>query len=82
MSNILILPVLIPLLTGAFLLLFRFSKDRRSTINVTAVSLLMAVVLYIANIVAREGIVVLRFGDWQPPFGIMFTVDWLSMFML
>lgn len=82
MIDHLILPVLIPLLTGAVLVLFRPSKVWRKRLSGIAVTLILASVLYIGRSVSRAGVVSLRFGSWEPPFGIVFAIDWLSVLML
>ncbi|MFB6344848.1 MAG: complex I subunit 5 family protein [bacterium] len=82
MNNFLILPVLLPLLTGALMVAFRPSDRIKRRLAGLCVSLIMVSVAYIGVRLGPEGILMLRFGSWQPPFGIVFTVDWLSVIML
>lgn len=82
MNNILILPVLIPLLTGAIIVLWRPSDRIKRRLAGLAVLLLMGCIWAIGQRVSTEGVLLLRFGDWQPPFGIVFAIDWLSVLML
>lgn len=82
MNNFLVLPVLIPLLTGAFLVLFQPSRKGERYVSFLSVTALFASVLYVARAVSLEGILTLQFGTWVAPFGIVFAVDWLSVIML
>jgi multicomponent Na+:H+ antiporter subunit D len=78
----LILPVLIPLITGAVLVLLRPPKKFARKLSGFAVTLIMTSVIYLGIRLSSEGVMMLRFGDWQPPFGIVFAIDWLSVLML
>lgn len=82
MSNVLILPVMIPLLTGALLMVFRPADFNKKLINGTAITALFASILFVGRLVWEQGTVVLKLGGWEPPFGIVFAVDWLSLYML
>ena len=82
MANALMLPILIPMVTGALLLVFRPSDRNRKWINGVAVLGILAGVIFVGNMVWEQGIVVLKLGNWEPPFGIVFAVDWLSFYML
>jgi len=82
MTNAVILPVLIPLFTGALLLMLRPSDRNQKWINGLAVLGILASVILVGTEVWEQGTVVLKLGDWEPPFGIVFAVDWLSLYML
>jgi multicomponent K+:H+ antiporter subunit D len=84
-DHLIIVPVLLPLVTGAFLLLF--DERRRvfkATVNLIATALLAATataLLVQANAsAAATGVYLL--GNWPAPFGIVLVLDRLSALML
>ncbi|MBB6306067.1 monovalent cation/H+ antiporter subunit D [Xanthobacter tagetidis] len=83
LSFLVVLPVLLPLMAGAFLLLF---DDRLRTLKVTVslgtilALLAMAVTLLVAT--DRQGAIVQAVGNWPAPFGIVLVADRLSAMML
>jgi multicomponent Na+:H+ antiporter subunit D len=80
--NLLILPVLLPLLTAVASLLWgRASSARRVFVGTMTVAQLAAAFLLIA--VTRDGeVLVLALGDWGAPYGIVLAVDLLGALML
>lgn len=83
MNHLIILPILVPLLTGAALLLL--PRQRRMLIH--SVSLISAALLVVFTVQlllqANEGgYVVYALGNWAPPFGIVLVLDKLSALML
>ncbi|RXI99993.1 Na+/H+ antiporter subunit D [Anaerobacillus alkaliphilus] len=82
MNNIVILPILLPLIVGVVLLLFAKNlKVQRVISGVTAFALL-GLSLYIAHIVYYDGIHTLALGNWQAPFGIVLVADLLAALMV
>src|SRR3954453_1561946 len=83
MSNLIVLPTVLPALTAAFLLLaVRYDLKRRRLISVavTAALLALAIVLYD---IASDGVPrSYRLGDWPAPFAIVIVLDRLSATML
>lgn len=78
MSQLAVLPILIPLLTGVLLIFIPSLRLQRvlSTASVFGV-LVLTIVLFIN--VWQDGIVVYKYGDWLPPFGITLVADlWSS----
>src|SRR5690625_3792924 len=82
MNNILILPVLIPLFTGALLILFTKHHMLQRVISATVAIVLLIVSTYLAVTVYQHGILVLEMGDWSAPFGIVFVGDLFSTMMV
>jgi len=88
-DHLVIVPILLPLVTGAFLLLF---DERRRTLKATvsmAATLALAVIAFIllsladmedAAPGARASVYLL--GNWPAPFGIVLVLDRLSALML
>ncbi len=82
MNNLLIMPVLIPFLVGAVLILFsKHHRLQRVISAITAISLLL-LSIYLAVTVYHGGILVLELGDWPAPFGIVFVADLFSTMMV
>ena len=82
MSWLLVLPILIPLATAAFLFAFgkrSFWQKNLSFIS-TAVLLLCSTLLLVQ--VSQDGILVAQMGSWQAPFGISLVADQFSAIMV
>lgn len=77
------LPVLLPLLAGALLLLFSSgSIANKRRVNLLATLALLPVSLILLAGTAAGDITVYALGNWQPPFGIVLVVDRFSALML
>ncbi|WP_144510856.1 Na+/H+ antiporter subunit D [Bacillus sp. FJAT-22090] len=79
MNNIIVLPLIVPIIVGIVLVFLRpYVKVQRVISLVTMISL-SGISLYILNTVQTEGILRLDFGGWEPPFGILFVADSFAM---
>lgn len=81
MSSTLILPIAVPMATGALLLLVREARWQR-WLAFAGACLLLGSGLLVASQVATEGILVLRAGAWPAPFGIALVADKLTALLL
>lgn len=82
MSNLIILPLLIPVLTGIILVFLRsFIKVQRW---VSALSLMLTGTLsvYLLRLIPSEGILSIDFGGWEAPYGIVFVADSFSLLLV
>ncbi len=79
---IVVVPLLLPLLAGAFLLMVRrqVSWQEPIAIVVSALGLLVSMALVVR--VSAQGPISMTMGNWLPPFGITFTVDWLAALLV
>ncbi len=90
LSHLPILPVVLPLLAGALMLLCRESWRRvRASLGVLATLTQLGVALALLNLTQGaypelwpQGMAVYALGGWQAPFGIVLVVDHLSVLML
>lgn len=82
MNNIIVLPMIIPLLTGILLLFFRSHIIAQRWLSFLALIANSIISLVILNLIQREGILRLDFGGWEPPFGILFVADSFSMLLV
>ncbi|PPA69716.1 Na+/H+ antiporter subunit D [Jeotgalibacillus proteolyticus] len=82
MNNILVFPMVIPIIAGVSLLFFRSypSIQRWSSF----ISLLVVFFISIGSLEAirRNGIMRLDFGGWAPPYGITFVGDSFAMLLV
>ncbi len=81
MASHLVLPITIPMCTGALLLLVSDRKWQRWMAFLGACALL-ASAIFVAMSVAQGGIQVLRVGGWVAPYGITLVADRLSAMLL
>ncbi|GEL08644.1 Na+/H+ antiporter subunit D [Salisediminibacterium halotolerans] len=79
MTNLLILPILIPLLAGVILIFFKNSKMIQRVISVIASAAMTGISGYLIYAVYNNGIQTIALGDWQAPFGIVLVADLLSV---
>ncbi len=82
MNNIVILPILLPLIVGVVLLLFAKNLKVQRLISGVTVFALLGLSLYIAHIVYYDGIQTLELGNWQAPFGIVLVADLFAALMV
>ncbi|SIT89315.1 Na+/H+ antiporter subunit D [Edaphobacillus lindanitolerans] len=75
MNNILVLPMVIPLLTGFVLFFLRPSVRAQKLVASLSILSLIAVSVRMLLKIRDAGILRLDFGGWKPPFGILFVGD-------
>ncbi|HYH41673.1 MAG TPA: monovalent cation/H+ antiporter subunit D [Burkholderiales bacterium] len=82
-DHLVILPVLLPLVTGALMLLFdERRRVLKALMGVAATLLLVAVAIALFRLVDVDSTQVYRVGDWPAPFGIVLVGDRLSAVMV
>jgi multicomponent Na+:H+ antiporter subunit D len=82
MSNLIILPLLIPLITGIILIFFNNSIIIQRMISGISVLLNVAVSVYLVKEVNDNGILTLAMGGWTAPFGIAFVADMFAALLV
>jgi len=75
MNNIIVLPMIIPLITGILLIFFRRFIRLQRWISIITMIATSIVSLLILQQIQVEGILRLDFGEWLPPYGILFVAD-------
>ncbi|PEN12856.1 Na+/H+ antiporter subunit D [Longibacter salinarum] len=78
MKVLLVLPVIIPALTGILTLLLRRSRRAQRVLSVLGATALLGASSVILWNVQTEGIQVAQMGDWAAPFGITLVADAFS----
>ncbi|MDW7673125.1 MAG: proton-conducting transporter membrane subunit, partial [Bacillota bacterium] len=81
-NNLVVLPILLPLVTAIAMFFFRENVRRQRIISgiVSIAGVLLA--FHLANLVFTEGIQLMTASGWQPPFGIVLVADTFSVIML
>lgn len=82
MNNLIVLPILIPLLTGIILLFFKNQVQLQRTLSILSMLLVTGISVYLIREVYHHGIQTLHFGGWVPPYGIVFVADMLSILLV
>jgi multicomponent K+:H+ antiporter subunit D len=83
MNHLMIMPIVIPLLTGAFLLLmYRYNIGRQRSLSVCSTLLLVVFAVWALIQAGVTDYTLYRLGNWAPPFGIVLVLDRLSAIML
>jgi multicomponent Na+:H+ antiporter subunit D len=82
MSNILVLPIIIPLLTAMLLIFFRRNVRLQQWLSVISLLLTIGISAFIVHRISRQGIIVLDVGGWQAPYGISLVGDMLSALLV
>ena len=78
MSVLLVLPVIIPAVTGILTLLARRSRMAQRVLSVVGAMALLGVSVAVLLRVQADGIQATQMGDWAAPFGITLVADSLS----
>src|SRR3954466_1689081 len=83
MTDLIVLPTVLPALTAAFLLLaVRYDLKRQRVISVAATAGLLAVAIILYGLARDSAPRPYRLGAWPAPFGIVLVLDRLSATML
>lgn len=82
MNNLIILPIIMPFIIGAVLILFAKNHQLQRVISGFAAVGMFVIAIYLAVTVYNKGIIVLDVGNWQAPFGIVLVADLLATLMV
>ncbi|WKA54352.1 Na+/H+ antiporter subunit D [Planococcus shixiaomingii] len=82
MNNILIMPMLLPILAGVILIFLRSYGRIQAWVGIGTMAGTAAIALYLLDNIQTEGILRLDFGGWSPPFGISFVADSFSVLLV
>jgi len=83
MNHLMIMPIVIPLITGAFLLLmYGYNIGRQRFLSIASTLLLLVFAIWAVMQAGVHDYTLYHLGDWQPPFGIVLVLDRLSAIML
>ncbi|MCA1031673.1 Na+/H+ antiporter subunit D [Bacillus timonensis] len=82
MNNLVIIPVLVPLLTGILLIFFNKNIPLQRGLSLISAIITFFVSLYLVQTVYTEGIQHLQVGSWKAPFGIVLVADLFSAILV
>ena len=82
MNNLLILPVIVPLVAGLVMVVFRKHINFQKIIGLLSMLFIGSVAIMLARTVKADGIQVLQLGGWQAPYGISFVTDMFAAILL
>lgn len=82
LDNLIVLPMVLPIIVGILLIFIRpYIKIQRVISLVTMVANI-GIAIYLLNRIQAEGVLRLDFGGWEPPFGILFVADSFSVILV
>ncbi|ALX48152.1 Na+/H+ antiporter subunit D [Lentibacillus amyloliquefaciens] len=82
MSNLAVLPIIIPLLAGIILAFFPKQLSLVRTLTKIFVIGNLVIACYTAWQVFNQGAIILETGDWAAPYGIIIVADGLSILLV
>jgi multicomponent Na+:H+ antiporter subunit D len=82
MNNILVLPMIMPIITAIILIFIRKQIQLQRIISIITVSFVAVVAGALLISVQQNGILRLDFSGWAPPFGILFVADTFSLLLV
>ncbi|MFB2550242.1 monovalent cation/H+ antiporter subunit D [Ensifer soli] len=82
-QNLVIVPVLLPLVAGAAMIPFdERNRNVKGVIGFTATAIVFFVSLFLIAVASADGAVATTVGNWPAPFGIVLVLDHFSAMML
>ncbi len=82
MNNIIVLPLIIPILVGVVLVFLRSYLRIQRILSFLTMIGIAGLSVYTLLQIQAEGIIRLDFGGWKPPFGILFVADSFAMLLV
>ena len=82
MNNFVILPILIPLLTGIFLIFLTRKVNVQRVVSLISAIISIVIAFSLVIEVKTDGIQVLQASNWDAPFGISIVADMLSALLV
>lgn len=82
MNNIVILPIIIPMILGLIMVIFRRRIMLHRVLSIFSMAGTGGAAAYLIYQVKHEGIQTLQLGGWKAPFGVSMVVDMLSALLL
>lgn len=82
LSNIIVLPMALPLFIGIILIFFKNQIITQRVISLLGLVTTIAISAFMLHKIQTDGIMRLDFGGWEPPFGILFVADSFSTILV
>ncbi|WP_449621715.1 Na+/H+ antiporter subunit D [Robertmurraya sp. Marseille-Q9965] len=82
MNNFVILPIIIPIIFGMIMIIFRKRMKLQRSLSLVSMAVVGIVTVYLMLQVKSEGIQTLHLGGWIAPFGVTMVVDMLAALLI
>lgn len=82
MSNLAVLPIIIPLLAGILLAFFNKNVVLSRALAKIFIIINLLVTAFVTYKVFQDGSIILETGSWVAPYGIIFVADYLSIILV
>lgn len=82
MNNLIVLPIIIPIVTGLLLVIFRNRIGLHRFLTLAATLAIGIVTVVLIGQVKEEGIQTLYLGGWEAPFGITLVADMFALILV
>ena len=82
MNNLIVLPLIVPIITGILLVFLREQIQLQRIISLVTTVFVTFVSVVLLQHVHTDGIIRLDFSGWAPPFGILFVADSFSLLLV
>lgn len=82
MSNLLIAPMILPIMTAIVLVFLRDNVSMQRVISLITMLVIIVIGLFLLIEVEANGIMRLDFSGWLPPFGILFVGDAFALLLV
>nr|WP_106782229.1 Na+/H+ antiporter subunit D [Lysinibacillus timonensis] len=82
MNNIIVLPLIIPIITAVILVFLREHIILQRIITLITMVFISAISVVLLLVVQSNGIIKIDFSGWLPPFGILFVADSFALLMV
>ncbi len=82
MNNLIVLPMVLPLMIGILLIFLRPYIKTQRVISLLGMLANIGIAAYLLKKIQTDGILRIDFGGWEPPFGILFVADSFSVILV
>ncbi|MGN7479168.1 Na+/H+ antiporter subunit D [Solibacillus silvestris] len=82
MNNIIVLPLIVPIITAALLVFLNNNIKLQRIVSLITMIFVAGVSVVLLQLIQTEGIMRLDFSGWLPPFGILFVADSFSVLLV
>ncbi len=82
MNNIIVLPMIVPIITAILLVFLRDYIRLQRIISLLTMGFVAGIAVLLLAVVHTEGIMKVDFGGWMPPYGILFVADTFSLLLV
>lgn len=82
MSNMIVLPLIVPVITAILLVFLRDNVFLQRIISLVTLSFVAFISVILLLEIQKQGVMRIDFSGWAPPFGILFVADSFAMLLV